>query len=139
MKIKFWAPLLVLIVVVGMIACEKKIGAPAGQNGLPKGCDTAKITYSSGTNTIKPIIDAQCGTGNSSCHASHGASGWDFSSYSSIQAQGQFTGGVTSPAYTSLFGGKPNQMPQTPQPGWSDSSSCMLYKLKQWILTGTPQ
>ncbi len=134
MKIKA----LIVAVVAGLIilinACEDKLGTLPVPVALTS-CDTLNLTYSSGPNKMKPIIDAQCGTNQTACHG-HGASnGFDYTTYAGIYTN-------ISPrdyVYTCLFNGSPYSMPQTPQPGWSDSSACMLAKFKAWLNIGAPQ
>jgi hypothetical protein len=98
---------------------------------LAKNCDTVNLTY---TNSMQAIISAQCGSSNSSCHSGgRNGSGYDYTTYSGIYSNYQ-----KGLLYSGLFGSLKN-MPQTPQPGWSDSGACMLEKFKAWMNKGCPQ
>jgi len=130
MKTKFIIGSILLLAVIIINSCEDKTAVPAISNSLTN-CDTARLTYSSDSNTMQAIINVQCGASNSSCHAPHGASGYDYSTYAGIDAN--YTNGLL---YGSLFGSLP-RMPLTPQPGWDPS--CMLPKFKAWMNRGCPQ
>jgi hypothetical protein len=133
-KIILWCSALLLCVVI-INSCENKHGVSPLQP-FPSNCDTTNLTYSSGTNNMKPIIDAQCGTSNSSCHATGGSAGskYDFTTYAGLVNSCQ-----NGTMIGCLFQSNPYYMPKTPQPGWSDSSTCMLGKFKAWINRGYPQ
>jgi hypothetical protein len=129
MKARVFGGLIILLAVIIINSCENKQGA------LPVApCveDTARVTYSSDSNTIQPIINAQCATG-SSCHGSGASNGLDYSTYSGIFAEYQ-----NGSLYAALFGGGQSvpQMPLAPQPGWD---ICTLNKFKAWINRGCPQ
>lgn len=130
MKTRFILSTIVLLAVIITYSCENKkvtVAAPACS------ADTVKVTYNSGSNNMMAIINTQCGVSNNSCHSPGGASGYDYSTYSGVYAN--YQNGLL---YSGLFGSLHN-MPLTPQPGWSDSGSCMLEKFKAWIDVGCPQ
>lgn len=129
MKIRFIAGIIILLVIIISNSCEDKKASV-----LPPACsaDTVTITYNSGSNTMVNIINTQCGVNNASCHSPNSASGYDYSTYSGIYAN--YKNGFLAGA---LFGNLP-RMPLTPQPGWSDSGSCMLEKFKAWMDQGCP-
>lgn len=133
MKVKGWisGALTALAIALLIYSCENK-SIPVPVVSVPSGCDTNSVTFSSGTNTLQPIINAQCGTNNNSCHSARTA--YNYTTYAGVFANYQ-NGTLKS----CLFQGTPFSMPQTPQPGWSDSSGCMLAKFKAWINAGAPQ
>ena len=130
MKIRLLAGIIIVLAIILSNSCEDKKSAV-----MPPACnaDTIKVTYSSDSNTMVAILNTQCGASNASCHAAGGASGYDYSTYAGIYAN--YQNGLL---YSGLFGSLHN-MPLTPQPGWSDSGSCMLDKFKAWINQGCPQ
>ena len=130
MKIKFIAGITILLSVLIINACEDKAVTPVLNTTLTN-CDTTRLTYSSDSNTMVAIINVQCGASNSSCHAPHGASGYDYSTYAGIYFN--YSNGLLNGA---LFGNLP-RMPLTAQPGWDPS--CMLPKFKAWMNRGCPQ
>jgi hypothetical protein len=136
MKFKVFLGVVFVAMVLIINSCENKAVPVPGPAKLAATCDTLSIKYSSGTNNIKAIIDLQCGTSNTSCHSPGSVSGYDYSSYSAGGLQANNARGWL---YSALFKGTPTQMPKVPQPGWSDSSACMLAKLKAWIDAGIPQ
>lgn len=129
MKTRFTLSSIVLLAVIVIYSCEDKKVTP-----VAAAChaDTVTITYNSGSNTMVAIINTQCGTTNTSCHSPNSASGYDYSGYSGIDAN--YNNGSL---YQGLFGNLP-RMPLIPQPGWSDSGSCMLEKFKAWMDQGCP-
>lgn len=129
MKIRFIASATILLAIIFIYSCEDKKVTPAAPSCTT---DTATITYNSGSNTMVAIINTQCGVNNNSCHSPGGASVYDYSTYSGIDAN--YKNGLL---YSGLFGSLHN-MPLTPQPGWSDSGSCMLDKFKAWMDQGCP-
>jgi hypothetical protein len=129
MKIKFIVGSIVLLVVILINACEDK-QATLPSTALVSNCDTTGLTYSSGSNTMQAIINTQCGATNTSCHSTGSISGYDYSSYSGIDAN--YKNGLL---YSALFGSLKN-MPLTPQSGWDPS--CMLPKFKAWMDLGCP-
>lgn len=131
MKAKLFAWLIVLFAVVIIYSCENKQGA-IPVIAIPCNEDTTKLTYSSDSNTMQPIINAQCATG-SSCHGAGASNGLDYSAYAGIFAQYQ-----NGNLYAALFGNGASvpQMPLAPQPGWD---ICTLNKFKAWINRGCPQ
>ena len=132
MKTKLIIGSLLLLAVIIINSCENKEAAlPSVAANLSSSCDTTNLTYSSGSNTMQAIINVQCGAGNTSCHAPHGASGYDYSTYAGIDAN--YSNGLL---YSALFGSLKN-MPLTPQPGWDPS--CMMPKFKAWMDSGCPQ
>jgi len=134
MKVKFLTGLALAALVMTFISCENK-SAPLSVGCILKASDTLNISYSSTSNAIKPIIDAQCGTSNNACHSPGGTANFDYTSYSGVMVN-------VSPKnliYKDLFQTNPPKMPLIPQPGWNDSSSCMLAKLKAWLNAGAPQ
>ncbi len=136
MKLKIYIGFTICVMVEFFYACENKT-APVPVPIISSGaCDSLHVTYSSGSNNIKPIIDLECGTSNSSCHSPGGASGYDYSSYSAGGLQTVYSKGWL---FSVLFEGTPVRMPLVPQAGWNDSSACMLAKLKNWIDNGIPQ
>ena len=130
MKIRLIAGFIIIVSIILSNSCEDKRSAV-----LPPACsvDTNKVSYSSGSNTMVAIINIQCGANNNSCHSPTGASGYDYSTYAGIYAN--YQNGLL---YSGLFGSLHN-MPLSPQPGWSDSGSCMLDKFKAWINLGCPE
>lgn len=130
MKIRFIAGVIILSVIIFANSCENKKAVV-----VPPACtaDTVTITYNSGSNTMVAIINTQCGVNNTSCHSANSASGYDYNSYTGIYAN--YSNGFL---YGALFGNL-TRMPFQPQPGWSDSGSCMLEKFKAWINQGCPQ
>lgn len=124
----------VLFAAVAINSCENKEALPAGIGMLTKSCDTTHLTYTGGIDTI---INTQCAT--SGCHDGYSATAPDFTNYAALQSYAQNTrkGPQSTTFYTCLYEGTPYQMPNIPQPGWSDA--CTQAKLKQWILDGAPQ
>jgi len=134
MKNKLIAGTILLLAVVIINSCEDKEGAaPAIAVNVPSGCDTAKLTYSSDSNTMQTIINVQCATNNTGCHSSGSISGYDFTSYTGIDAV--YKDGLL---YQALFGNGSSepQMPQIQQAGWDQ---CILDKFKAWIARGCPK
>jgi len=131
MKTKIIVGFLILSSVIIINSCENKEGALPPVKLSISSCDTAKLTYSSDSNTMQAIINVQCGVNNSSCHSYGGASGYDYSTYQGIYAN--YQNGLL---YQGLFGNLP-RMPLTPQPGWDPN--CMLPKFQVWINRGCPQ
>lgn len=133
MKVKGWITVTTVVaaLVSLLYSCENK-SIPVPATVVPANCDTLSLTYSSGSNTMKPIIDAQCGTGNDGCHSPR--TSYDFTTYAGIDIY--YKNGTL---YSCLVNGSPYVMPKTPQPGWSDSSACMLGKFKAWMNAGAPQ
>lgn len=139
MKYKIVIGLSFLTLGVLINSCENKTTPlPAASTptfACSQASDTVGLTYSSGTNTMQAIINVQCGvTGANgpSCHGPHGASSYDYSTYSGIQIN--YTNGTL---YQALFASNfADHMPKTPQPGWDN---CMLAQFKAWINAGCPQ
>jgi hypothetical protein len=123
--------IIVCAVMLIIQSCENKVAiTPVATNSVPANCDTAKLTYSGGIDTI---INTQCAV--SGCHVSRSTAP-DFTSYYNLTTY--IANGKTSTMYTCLVNGNPYVMPNVPQPGWS-SNPCLLAKLKQWLIVGAPQ
>jgi hypothetical protein len=133
MKTKIFVGLLFLSAIVIINSCENKQAAvaPVITSSL---CDTVNMSYSSTGDSMRAIINVQCGANNTSCHSYGSASTYDYTSYSGIY--GNYQNGLL---YQSLFGNGSQvpQMPLTQQPGWDPS--CMLPKFKAWMDQGCPQ
>ena len=101
------------------------VALPGGGNN-PTGCDTAKtITY---TTDVKPILSANCGTGNS-CHNGSGSqSGIDLATFAGAKAsaQGSLIGAIT------WNGTAPNM----PKGSTSKINDCNIAIIKKWAATG---
>jgi hypothetical protein len=133
MRVKIFFCLTLIFFILLVNSCEDKAAMPTVS--FPSNCDTTNLTYSSGSNTMKAIIDLQCATNNTSCHSPSGASRSDYSFYSAALLANCQNGSLIG----SLFHGNPNKMPLSPQPGWADSSECMLAKFKAWVNQGYKQ
>jgi len=133
MKTKLIVGSILLLAVVIINSCENKVAyPPIIAVSLPANCDTAKLTYSSDSNSMmQGIINLQCGTSNTSCHSPGSISTYDLSTYSGIYAQYQ-----NGNLYAALFGNSA-RMPQIPQSGWDPA--CMYPKFKAWMNRGCPQ
>lgn len=134
MKTKVIVVAILLFTVFFINSCEDKLAPLPNIAGIGSSCDTNNITFSSGSNTMISIINTQCGTGMSSCHSPNSSSGYDYTNYSVI-----FSNYQKGWLYGDLFQGYPHQMPQTAQPGWGDSSACMLAKFNAWMNQGCKQ
>lgn len=131
MKLKMLIGIVLVALFFVMNSCEKK-SVPQVAVVFPAGCDTVNLTYFSGANTMKAIIDVQCGTGMSSCHGA--GAHYDYTTYNGIYAN--YKNGLL---YQSLFGnGSSPKMPLIAQPGWSDSSTCYLAKFYAWMNLKAP-
>jgi hypothetical protein len=127
MKAKIVTGLFLLTLVVLINSCENKTTPLPATFACSQASDTIGLTY---TNTMQAIINVQCGVSNPSCHAHHGASGYDYTTYAGIDAN--YLNGLL---YQGLFGNSP-RMPLTPQVGWD---ACTLAKFKAWMDAGCPQ
>ncbi len=133
MKTKVLVGLSILFAVIIINSCENKQATPpVTPVVISNSCDTTNLTYSSGTNTMKAIIDVQCGSGLTSCHSPGSISGYDYTRFPTIYANYQ-----NGWLYSTIFQGTPNAMPKVAQPGWGDP--CILAKFKAWINRGCPQ
>jgi hypothetical protein len=128
MKIKVFAGFVLLALILFMYSCENnQVPVPSGQ--LPAGCDTAKLTYSSGGNSMQVVINTYCAING--CHASGGAEP-DYTSYANLNRYA--TGGQNSAFWQYLFVNK--TMPQSPQP---PLDVCTQFKFKAWLMANAPQ
>jgi hypothetical protein len=120
----------VLLTLVGLIySCENKTTPLPSTFACSQASDTLSLTY---TNTMQAIINVQCGVGNSSCHAPHGASGYDYTTYTGI-----YDNYKNGSLYQALFvKNYPNPMPKTQEAGWDP---CILAQFKAWYDAGCPQ
>jgi hypothetical protein len=131
MKFKMLIGIAVVALVVVVNSCENK-SVPQPAVAFPAGCDTLNLTYFSGTNTMKTIIDVQCGTGMSSCHGA--GAHYDYTTYNGIYAN--YQNGLL---YQALFGnGSTPRMPLIAQTNWADSSTCYLAKFYAWMNLKAP-
>ncbi len=130
MKAKMVIGFAILLLIVLINSCENKTTPLPTGTGCPDNSDTANLTYSSGTNTMKAIVDVQCQTNNSSCHSPGGASRFDYSTYAILDSNYK-----NGSLYQGLFGNQ-TRMPLVPQPGWDQ---CTLSKFGAWIKRGCPQ
>lgn len=133
MKTKIFAGLILLGAIIIANSCENKQGVVPLIVSVSSNCDTARLTYSSDSNTMQAIINAQCGSTNVNCHSYGSASGYDYSTYSGIYAN--YQNGLL---YQALFGNGSQVpvMPKVPQTGWDQ---CTLDKFKAWINRGCPE
>ena len=128
MRIKTGIGLLMIAAVLIINSCENKsVPVPSG---VPAGCDTSDLTYSSGNNMMQPIINAHCATAN--CHVPGGTAPTDYTTYSSLQTYA--TGGQSSLFWQYLFVNK--TMPLSPQPSLD---VCTQVKFKAWLNADAPQ
>jgi hypothetical protein len=91
------------------------------------GCDTINaIKY---TTDIKPILDGNCGTGNSCHNGPNSQSGIDLSTYAGAKAAavGNLVGAIT-------WNGTASNMPKGSTTKIND---CSIAKIKKWVNTGT--
>lgn len=90
-------------------------------------CDTMKaMSYNS---DIVPILQNNCGTGNS-CHSSSNTSGYDLSSYTAVYAvavSGKLVSAID-------WDGTVTPMPQ----GGSKMIDCNIAKIRKWVAAGAP-
>lgn len=102
---------------------------PGINDSTSTGCDTTKaLTY---TADIKPILDANCGAGNS-CHNGGGSqSGIDLGTYAGAKAAalGKLVGAIT-------WDGSASNMPKG---STSKINDCSIAKIKKWVNTGTAE
>jgi hypothetical protein len=131
MKNKLIVGSILLAAVIVINSCENKQAVAPLNNNLPGSCDTAKLTFSSDSNSMQAIINVQCGAANTQCHSSNSISGYDYTSYYGIYSN--YQNGLL---YGALFGNLP-PMPKVAQPGWDPT--CMLPKFKAWMNRGCPQ
>ncbi|MGP8215981.1 MAG: hypothetical protein ACLQQ4_10490 [Bacteroidia bacterium] len=119
----------IFVFVLAINSCEnKEVIVPMVV--VPSDCDTTGMTYSSGTDTIRTIINTQCAV--TGCHNTYSVNG-DFTTYNGVSKAAQ--GGSSSQMYINLQGGA-TPMPQSQQPGWSE---CDKQKIEAWILQGANQ
>jgi len=88
-------------------------------------CDTSNVTFSG---TVNPIIQANCGTGNSSCHATGAVSGFDYTSYAGIYRNA--TTGLLLPAIQHT-----GSLPYMPLNA-TQLSACDIQQIAIWINNG---
>lgn len=132
MKYKVWLGVALIAAVFIINSCENKEALLPMATGLPAGCDTSKVTYSSGvSNTIQATINSQCAVAG--CHVT-GSPGHNYTTYAHLRADA--SGGTGSNMWKYLFDNPSDRMPKTPQAGWD---SCMAYQFKAWLLAGAPQ
>ncbi|MGP8215977.1 MAG: hypothetical protein ACLQQ4_10470 [Bacteroidia bacterium] len=124
--LKIIAGLIFLSFIVIINSCEKNVAQPAS---LPAGCDTANLTY---TNAMQVIINSNCGSGNTSCHAPGISRRGDFSNYASLQYYA--SGGEKSLMWRYIFVQK--KMPLMPE---LPLDACTSNKFRAWLLAGAPQ
>jgi len=130
MKTKIFVGLLLLSSIVIINSCENKQAAIAPVI-VSNSCDTTNMSYNTTGDSMRAIINVQCGAYNNSCHSSGSISGYDYSTYSGVYSN--YQRGLLEGA---LFGNLP-RMPLTAQSGWDPS--CMLPKFKAWMDAGCPQ
>ena len=93
------------------------------------GCDTTS-TVLSYANDIQPILTAQCGTGNNSCHGSL-SSILNLSEYGGVKGSadaGKLVGVIT---WASGFS-------QMPKGSTSKIDECSIGKIRKWVKAGAP-
>jgi len=128
MRTKLIMGFCLLFAIIIINACENK-QAVAPLVVISGSCDTTHLTYSSGSNTMQPIINTYCAI-NSSCHGS-GSSFGDYTTLAGMQPNIN-RGWVRS----DLFQGTPHVMPKSPQP---PLDACTLAKFGAWLNAGAPQ
>ena len=90
-------------------------------------CDTSGgITFSG---TVNPIIQANCGTNNSSCHATGAISGFDYTTYAGIYRNA--TSGLLLPAIQHTASNGQYMPLNAPQ-----LSACDIEKIAAWVGEG---
>jgi hypothetical protein len=129
MKAKFIVGTILLLAVIIINSCEDKKGVvPFVLNAT--NCDTTKLRYSSDSNAMQPIINANC-AGSTGCHVPGGTAPTDFTSYSGLQADA--SGGKSSQIYQHLFIIKDMPLGKPPL------DECTLTKFSVWLVAGAPQ
>jgi|SRR6185312_5593685 len=128
MKLKAITVIALISLIVFINSCENKVGpVPSSSTN----CDTTRLTYSSDSNTMQPVINTYCAI--SGCHVPGGAAGApDYTTYAGLQAYA--TNGQRSQFWIYLFVNK--TMPLSPQP---PLSTCNQNKFKAWLSAGAPQ
>jgi hypothetical protein len=124
--IKISIAVMLVFLIITVNSCEKNNALPAP---VPTGCDTANLTY---TNSMQLLININCGSYNTGCHAPGVSDHGDFSNYASLQRYA--TGGEQSFFYRYIFIQK--KMPESPE---LPLDACTSAKFKAWILAGAPQ
>jgi hypothetical protein len=124
--VKVLLGIIFLFFIITTNSCEKNISQPAA---IPPGCDTANLTY---TNSMQVIINVNCGSFNTSCHAPGITGRGDFSNYASMQTY--ISGGETSLFWRYIFTQK--KMPIPPE---LPLDACTSAKFKAWLQAGAPQ
>jgi hypothetical protein len=126
LRLKVVLGYILLVFIITINSCEKNIAQPIP---IPSGCDTNNLTY---TNAIQIIININCGSMNTSCHAPGVSGRGDFSNYASLQHYA--TGGEKSLFYRYVYVQK--KMPIAPE---LPLDACTSVQLKAWIMDGAPQ
>ena len=100
---------------------------PGINDSTSTGCDTVNaITY---TADIKPILDGNCGTGNS-CHGGSTAlSGIDLSNYNGAKSVSSLL--VDAVTWGDGIKNMPQNLPKI--------NDCSIAKIKKWVNTGTAE
>lgn len=129
MKVKVYMGIILMAMALFIYSCENK-SIPLPSTAVPNNCDTVSLTYSSGSNTMQAIINANCATGN--CHVPGGTAPTDYTTYATMTRY--ITGGQSSSFWQYLFVNK--TMPLSPQP---PLDACTQAKFKAWLNAGAPQ
>ena len=127
MNRKFLFFIMVGVMLIFHACYYDNLSALTHSSDLPGACNTTGVmTYSL---SIAPILQANCGTGNS-CHNSSNSNGNDLSSYAAVNAavaNGKLISSIT-------WTGSASRMPQN----GSQMNNCNIIKIQKWIATGAP-
>lgn len=121
--------ILVLVTSLSLSSCSKSDDTKM-QNPTPTPeCDLSSVTFS---NTVMPIISANC----TSCHSGTSANaGIRLEDYASVKAQASIPAGSSG----SLLGAIMHSAGNTPMPkDASKLSDCNISKINKWIQDGMP-